>query len=225
MSYENVDHLDIAEDLILGQWQGEDMEKLILALVSPLQKIENDNEALQNQRWIDTAIGDQLDGCGDILGQTRLVNANLSFKYFGFLETDGAKGTFDGAPWYFKGATLSEGTKLDDDVYRKVLKAKAIKNTTYGTLSDIILVLRTVLNATNPIIIETGNATIDIVIDGLISSEQWNLVSELNLLPVASGVKIRNVCASYNPSAVFGFAENGNAGFGQAPFWIKENLN
>lgn len=224
MSYENVDHLDIAEDLILGQWQGEDMEKLILALIAPIQKIENDNDALQNQRWIDTAIGEQLDGCGDILGQHRLVNANLSFKYFGFLETDGAKGTFDAAPWYFTGATLSEATKLDDDTYRLALKAKAVKNTTYCVLSDVILVLRTVLGATNPRIIEVGNATIDIIVDEFVSAEQWTLVSELNLLPIAAGVKIRNVYA-YNPSEVFGFAENSNAGFGQAPFWQKDNLN
>lgn len=46
-------------------------QKLIQALVEPAQEIENVNWELKTERWLNTAIGTQLDGLGQIIGIAR----------------------------------------------------------------------------------------------------------------------------------------------------------
>lgn len=65
-------HIQIAIDRIVNQFSNSPkVQALIQAIVAPLETIEDDIDALKNQRWIDTAVGKQLDGCGYIVGELR----------------------------------------------------------------------------------------------------------------------------------------------------------
>ena len=65
-------HIQIAIDRIVNQFSNSPkVQALMQAIVAPLETIEGDIDALKNQRWIDTAIGKQLDGCGYIVGELR----------------------------------------------------------------------------------------------------------------------------------------------------------
>lgn len=50
------------------------LQKLIKAIVSQAQFAENVNDQLFSERWLETAIGDQLDELGIILGVFRAIN-------------------------------------------------------------------------------------------------------------------------------------------------------
>ena len=57
---------------LAGQFQATPKLKGMLeAIIGPLDDVLTDIDALKNQRWIDTAIGLQLDGCGEIVGELR----------------------------------------------------------------------------------------------------------------------------------------------------------
>jgi hypothetical protein len=57
---------------LAGQFQDKPKLKAMMeAIVGPLDDVLADLDALKTQRWIDTAIGAQLDGCGSIVGETR----------------------------------------------------------------------------------------------------------------------------------------------------------
>lgn len=47
------------------------LQALMGQIVGPLTTLETDADALVAQRWIDTAVGAQLDGCGAIVGEAR----------------------------------------------------------------------------------------------------------------------------------------------------------
>ena len=74
-------HVQRAIALLAGQFQqslvdGEynRFQRLIRAFVTSMQEIDNVDQDLKNNRSIDTSIGAQLDGLGQILGITRLPN-------------------------------------------------------------------------------------------------------------------------------------------------------
>lgn len=48
------------------------VQKLVAAIVQPAQDVENALQQMLLQRWIDSAVGVQLDQIGEIVGQARL---------------------------------------------------------------------------------------------------------------------------------------------------------
>ena len=61
-----------ALDRLAGQFQGSPkLRGMLEAIVGPLDTVLSDVDALKNERWIDTAVGAQLDGCGQIVGENR----------------------------------------------------------------------------------------------------------------------------------------------------------
>lgn len=53
---------------------------LVESMVAPLATLEQDLLALKDQRWIDSAIGVQLDGCGYIAGVARLGRNDADYR-------------------------------------------------------------------------------------------------------------------------------------------------
>ena len=91
---------------------------------------------------IDSARGVWLDNIGEIIGFSRNVSSILPAPFFAFRDSwilaMGFADKFDdswiGGPFYSQGQMLTEGTILDDHLYRRCLKAKAAKNNSGGFL-------------------------------------------------------------------------------------------
>ena len=67
-----LDYSEIALSRLAGQFEGSTkLKALMSAIVAPLTGLETDADAITANRWIDTAIGKQLDGCGYIVGESR----------------------------------------------------------------------------------------------------------------------------------------------------------
>ncbi len=47
------------------------LQGLVAAIVKPLDELQGHADSIKSERWIDTAIGKQLDGCGYIVGEMR----------------------------------------------------------------------------------------------------------------------------------------------------------
>lgn len=67
-----LDYASIAVPRLTGQFENSPKLKALMAqIVGPLTTLETDADGLIADRWIDTAIGAQLDGCGYIVGEAR----------------------------------------------------------------------------------------------------------------------------------------------------------
>ena len=67
-----IDYANIAVARLTGQFENSPLLRgLVAAMVDPLAEIEADAESLRAERWIDSAVGKQLDGCGDIVAEPR----------------------------------------------------------------------------------------------------------------------------------------------------------
>lgn len=70
-----------ALDRLAGQFQDKPKVRGMLeAIVGPLDAVLADIDALKNERWIDTAIGVQLDGCGEIVGEKRMGRDDDAYR-------------------------------------------------------------------------------------------------------------------------------------------------
>lgn len=67
-----LDYAAIAVPRLTGQFENSPkLKALVAAIVGPLTTLETEADSILNERWIDTAFGKQLDGCGYIVGEPR----------------------------------------------------------------------------------------------------------------------------------------------------------
>lgn len=99
---------------------------------------------LMQLRSIDTAVGEQLDILGRIVGQDRVLIGADTFKYFGFngatlSSTFGtANNSAVGGYWYSYGKPIGGNIALNDTQYRLFIKAKIKKNTTNVSANSVM---------------------------------------------------------------------------------------
>lgn len=116
---------------------------LQLLLFGPTEAMNTVRDLMQ-LRSIDTAVGEQLDIIGRIVGQDRILIGADTFKYFGFdgatlSSTYGTTGNSAvGGYWYSYGRPAGGNITLNDTQYRLFIKAKIKKNTTDATANSVM---------------------------------------------------------------------------------------
>jgi len=76
-----LDYAAIAISRLTGQFENSPkLKELMGQIVDPLTILESDADQLVSNRWIDTAIGKQLDGCGYIVGEPRLGRDDDAYR-------------------------------------------------------------------------------------------------------------------------------------------------
>jgi len=133
----------IMDGLILRQYhESPRLIQYLHAYVEEMDDLFCAVEAVYFGRFLDTAVGAQLDVIGEILQQSRSVD--LGQVYFGFSGATGAQSfgstTDPLAGGFFKSLNQGSGTitPLDDEVYRRVLKCKgSLLNSDTDSLENI----------------------------------------------------------------------------------------
>lgn len=211
------DATQLMVDRLLTQFSGKNkLENLVRAMGRRIDVIEQALADLQDKRWIDTAEGAQLDGCGAIVDQSRMISEAIALPFFGFRSQPAARG-FGRAR--FRGrleSHLSTAT-LADPEYRKLIKAKVAKNISWGTTEETIASYQQIFDAPKVVLTELDNAKIRIGIARELSEGERVLAKALNLFVKPGGVGV-DLKVHYNPLKTFGFKNQGLAGFGKGSF-------
>lgn len=125
-------------------WQFTDslnFKAFIEAFLSELKELDDSGEQLLLERYLDTAVGAQLDGIGEIVGLPRPTAPNTEPGFFGFVNDPTALGFGDLYDPLLGGHFISFDLYrviIDDDTYRHLIRAKIIKNQTAMTVEDTI---------------------------------------------------------------------------------------
>ena len=144
-------------------------QKYLFLMLTGSTEALNVVKDLMQLRSLDTAVGEQLDILGRIVGQDRVLVGADTFKYFGF---DGSTlsstfgSTYNGALggyWYSYGKPVGGNIRLNDTQYKLFIKAKIKKNTTDGTVESVLDFLGFVFGLKGFLVSSSGgNATIRI---------------------------------------------------------------
>lgn len=92
---EILDYVALAQSRLTSIFAEKPLIKALTgAMVKPLNDVESMTYSFNNERWIDTAIGKQLDGCGYIVGEPRNGRTDneyrLAIKFRIFVNTSNA---------------------------------------------------------------------------------------------------------------------------------------
>jgi hypothetical protein len=141
--------------------------KLLTALVTPHQSVEDTLQQLRTNRWIDSAEGAQLDLLGKIVGQLR--------------------------------------NGLDDDDYRRYLRARISANISDGLVEDLIRVAVLIIDD-DSITIEIdqqGMAAVVVRLSGALEATTAEILIKFLKLSVAGGVRVILEWSAVAPSGWF----------------------
>jgi hypothetical protein len=212
--------LDLTQDhgaIGWGHWlaqfrDGTRLEAMVRALLQPLNGGQAAVLQLLNDRWLDTAVGQQLDGIGDIVGFPRIVSDVALIEFFGFVSQPGIAGFGVGRMRRAYESVTGGSTSLLDPEYRQLLYWKIAINNGHGTTPEIIAALKPILDVTKVVVEDMGNAKIAVWVNRLpnpvndplmIDAKRW--------VPKAAGVGLTLTASTDTP---FGFVEQGYYGFG-----------
>lgn len=143
---------------------------------------------------IDKSTGKNLDVIGKLIGEERTLVNFIDRAYFGFLGARLSE-SYDIGYWYSlyknKYGTLRT---LTDEEYRRVLKARVVKNSSDNNRNSLLEVLNILLDNDSAVIVESENNTaIEVRIkdeDGLASYYLSKYKSNTNLIPVPLGRRL-----------------------------------
>ena len=221
-------HLEIARERVTQQFIGkETFDKFLQILVAGDNDIQETLKQLMQLRSIDTAVGVQLDNLGEIVGQPReLLEADL-YEYFGFQGAINAQslGTTQdatiGGLFYSFGTPFGGNVNLDDETYRKFIKAKIFKNITSSTPEEFITVVNTIFDLPISITSE-GDAQVTLMFGRILTPFERALLNYVStsqgypsrLIPKTVGVRINY--GEFDGNSYFGFqGAPGAKGFGE----------
>ena len=152
---------------------------------------------------IDKSTGKNLDLIGKLIGEERTLVNFIDRAYFGFLGARLAE-AYDIGYWYSlyknKYGTLRT---LSDEEYRRVLKARVIKNSSDNNRNSFLEVLNVLLDNDSAVIVESENNTAIEVrikdIDGLASYYLSKYKSDTNLIPIPMGRRLNLAYKTISP--------------------------
>lgn len=173
---------------------------------------------------IDKSTGENLDVIGRLIGEERTLVNFIDRSYFGFLGARLSE-AYDFGYWYSlyknKYGTLRT---LTDEEYRRVLKARVIKNSSDSNRNSFLEVINILSNNKSSVVTEgLDNTAISVEVedyDGLVSYYLSKYKNDRNLIPVPLG---RRLNVSYVEVNIKFFGFDGeeftdNYGFGTGRF-------
>lgn len=192
------------------------LQKLIAAIVQPLQETEIAAHQIELIPDIDLMAGVNLDTIGVILGQSRVIPASIVVPYFGFYDQDGeltygeeSDETWGGS-FFEEGGEAFSASALDDPDYRLMLKAAIVRNYCKSTCDDMLLALSTILGTDDVFVENLGGMHMSIGVGFDIPYVQRVLLKQVDILPRPAGVGIEWI-AMFDPLHSFGFDDTPSA--------------
>ena len=186
------EHTDMCPSLFR---ESENLNKIIESVFSAYQSQQADFLWLsENILDVDKATGWHLDFIGNIVGQDRFLLDFNTEPYFGFDKSYQSE-TFNVGYWnsrsYFN---TSSSRRLNDDEYRRLIKARAIYNSSTCTTDELLEVINLITDRTDNRIQVKSHGVIEISSQdttGILAYFVEKPEGFDNILPVVAGVRIQ----------------------------------
>ncbi|BEO24287.1 hypothetical protein SMQC20_28710 [Serratia marcescens] len=208
---------DKPEDMLIWQYRGKPKARQTVGLLFGESKTAwQSAQAVGEMLNIDTATGYALDLVGRHVGLSRTLKTFVPKEYFGWVGVEAALG-FGAGIFYRAGESLKNSSRLKDDDYRFLIKAKVLKNTQRPTMEGITASIKQLLGE-GAFAIDSYDMTMNIIVPEkqLTTLRRYALLSlDILIRPIGARYKFI-VIESEHP---FGWAGDQQAfGFGDGKF-------
>lgn len=223
ITFAEYEPVGVDDYLKLVPWQHKRPRFLALLRSVLLDGVEVQNFAynMGGKFDVDTAYGEQLDQIGRWVGISRNVSVPLENVYFSW----GIPGLgWDEGYWIGPDDSTHGLTKLPDDVYRNLIKAKIAANSWDGTKEGAYDVWEIAFEGKSQIvIIDNQDMSMDMIISGIEADAAFTAVVEQGLLPLKpEGVRVNYYLSDGKPVFMWDVEANQFGGGWDIGYWRSE---
>lgn len=188
----NLDHVERATSRVINEYR--DKQRMLRWLtISPEvanQYIEAPLDQLYGSYDVDTVTGDMLDVIGRIVGVPRPILRAAEFDVFGYAGNDSYT-NYNIAPYIGDGEAVD--APLNNDLYRKLVKAKIARNISDGTADSIIQLVGIITGIKVTALVDNGDKSFDIGFASALDNTTLYLIENFELIPRPQGTRIGEI--------------------------------
>lgn len=178
---------------------------LLNALGTELDRLDEVRKQINEQIYPSTAIGKQLDICGEIAAIDRTQALKQAVNFFGFPHHgDNTFGTFRFRRY---GETYEVSSDLLDNEYKTILLGKIAKNNTDGSRESTIDCIKKVFSTDEVLALNEGNAKAKVYIGTNTFDELSQFIIDNNLVVIDEGIGVQLLF--FKKDGTFGFTIDG----------------
>lgn len=187
-----MDHVARARSRIVNQYRNKPRMVRWLTLTPAVanNRIEPAIDDVYGSYDVDTVTGEKLDVIGRIVGVPRPILRGSAYDVFGYAGNDNYT-NYNIAPYIGDGAVVD--APLNNDLYRKLIKAKIARNISDGTSDSIIKLLEIVLGVKVTSLSSNGDKSFDIGIASELDNTTQYLLENFDLVPRPQGTRIGQI--------------------------------
>lgn len=187
-----MDHVERAKTRIINEYRGKNR---MVRWVTTAPEISNDHvESQLDQIYgsydVDTVSGEMLDIIGRIVGISRPILRGAEFDVFGYAGNDSYT-NYNIAPYIGDGEAID--APLNNDLYRKLIKAKIARNISYGTADSIIQLVELIIGVKVTALVDNGDKSFDLGVASQLDNTTLYLIENFDLIPRPQGTRIGQV--------------------------------
>lgn len=187
-----MDHVERAKSRIINEYR--DKVRMVRWLTITPEIANQYLEAPLNQLYgsydVDTVTGELLDIIGRIVGVRRPVLRGTAFDVFGYAGNDSYT-NYNIAPYIGDGGIVD--APLNNDLYRKLVKAKIARNISDGTADSIIQLVEIIIGVKVTALLCNGDGSFDIGIASPLDNTTMYLIENFDLIPRPQGKRIGEI--------------------------------
>jgi hypothetical protein len=139
---------------------------------------------------VDTVSGEMLDVIGRIVGAPRPILRAADFDVFGYAGNDSYT-NYNVAPYIGDGEAVD--APLNNDLYRKLVKAKIARNISDGTADSIIQLIEIIVGVKVTALVDNQDKSFDIGIAEPIDNTTMYLIENFDLIPRPQGTRLGEI--------------------------------
>lgn len=185
----NMDHVARAKSRVINEYRSKPRMTKWLTMLPEIanEQLERALDQVYGSYDVDTVSGEQLDVIGRIVGVPRPILRGAAYDVFGYSGND-TYTNYNVAPYIGDGAMVD--TPLNNDLYRKLVKAKIARNVSDGTIDSIIELVEMIIDIKVTALIDSGDMTFDIGIASELDNTTEYLLNNFDIIPRPQGVRL-----------------------------------
>ncbi|MGN8278168.1 DUF2612 domain-containing protein [Pseudomonas sp. SMN5] len=187
-----MDHVERAKSRIINEYRDKQRMVRWLTITPDIanQQLEEPLSQIYGSYDVDNVTGEMLDIIGRIVGVRRPILRAAEFDVFGYAGNDSYT-NYNIAPYIGDGG--STDSPLNNDLYRRLIKAKIARNISDGTADDIIQLVEIIIGMKVTALVCNGDKSFDIGIASELDNTMLYLIENFDLIPLPQGDRLGEI--------------------------------
>lgn len=187
-----MDHVERAKTRIINEYRGKNRMVRWLTITPEISNdhVEHPLDQIRGSYDVDTVSGEMLDIIGRIVGVDRPILRGAEFDVFGYAGNDSYT-NYNIAPYIGDGEAID--APLNNDLYRKLIKAKIARNISDGTADSIIQLVELIIGVKVTALSDNGDKSFDIGVASQLDNTTLYLIEHFDIIPRPQGTRLGQV--------------------------------